>query len=127
MKKVLMLTLAVLVSGAMNVVPAAAAPSHRFDPVTQKSRELVFKNTRAGFKVFRQVCKKCHHRGNDKGAKFLYTESMGMKGWNRVFYEKYPLCARTGEWNKLSKEQLLQLHDYLFSYARDANNPFCSV
>ncbi len=130
MKKFVESMWAVVLIAGMSVVVAEAgqnSPNYRFDPVTQKSRELVFKNTWAGYKTFRNVCKSCHFRGNDKGAPFLYTESKSMKGWTRVFVEKYPKCARDGSWKGLSENELLQLNDYLFTNARDANNPFCSA
>ena len=101
----------------------AGETAYRFDPVTQKSRALVFKNTWAGYKIFRNNCKSCHSLTNDKNAPFLHTESKVMRAWNRVFLEKSPACVKPGQWDVLSKEQMVQLNDYLYEKARDTYNP----
>ena len=117
--------------GVLFLVPAiwssaacAGETQYRFDPVTQKSRALVFKNTWAGYKIFSQNCKSCHTRTNDQGAPFLHTESKSMQAWNRVFLEKYPDCAEQGQWEVLSEQQMVQLNDYLYEKARDTYNPY---
>ena len=94
------------------VVASSPAPAgetaYRFDPVTQKSRALVFKNTWAGYTVFKKNCKTCHFTDNGQGASFLHTESKNMRGWKRVFLTKYPVCAQQGSWNELPQDELLQ-------------------
>ncbi|OGQ87258.1 MAG: hypothetical protein A2512_12775 [Deltaproteobacteria bacterium RIFOXYD12_FULL_56_24] len=97
--------------------------TYRFDPATQSSRALEYKNTMAGYKLYRSNCKSCHFRGNDKGAKFLDTEARTMRGWNMVFYKKNVRCAKDGLWAKLSPEDLLLINDYLYSKAYDTWDP----
>ena len=109
----------------LRVPPAYAGETvYRFDPVSQKSRALTFPRTWAGFKIFTGFCKDCHFTGNDKGATFLHTESKSTRAWKRVFLTKYPKCAQDGTWDKLEQEDLLVLHDYLYSEARDTYNPY---
>jgi mono/diheme cytochrome c family protein len=91
----------------------------RFDPATMSSRALEYKNTLAGYKLFRSNCKSCHYRGNDKGAQFLDTDSRTMRGWNAVFFKKNVRCAKDGTWAKLSSEELTYVNDYLYSKAYD--------
>lgn len=82
----------------------AGETTYRFDPSTQTSRAMEFGNTWEGYKLFQSNCKSCHFRGNDKGAQFLDTDSLTMRGWNMVFYKKYPRCAKDGSWAKLSRK-----------------------
>jgi mono/diheme cytochrome c family protein len=96
---------------------------YRFDLVTQTSRAMEFKNLRAGYKLFMDNCKSCHFRGNEKGARFLDTDSRTMRGWNIVFYKKNVQCAKDGSWSNLSQEELLAVNDYLFSKAYDTWDP----
>jgi len=106
------------------IVPAKASPTKRFDQTTQSCRILTFHNSSwvsPGAKKFKESCKSCHYRSNDKGAKFLYAESKTMKGWQRVFFKKFSKCAKDGSWEKLSQEDLLEINDYLF---RNANNTY---
>ncbi len=105
--------------------PVIAGPGKRFDPVTARVRDLTFSNLRTGYKLFQEVCKGCHHRGNDQGAKFLHTESKSMQAWNRVFYQRYPDCAKSGAWQPLSKDDLLKVNDYLFANAVDTVDVNC--
>jgi hypothetical protein len=109
-------------------VPATgqATPKKRFDEETQTCRILDFYNSgwvSDGSKIFAESCKNCHYRENDKGAKFLHSESKTMKGWNRVFYKKYPQCAKDGYWADLSPQDLLKLNDYLFRNAANTYDP----
>lgn len=111
-------------------VTAAASPlfaksGKRFDPTSATVRELTFANLQDGYRLFREVCKSCHHRGNDQGAKFLHTESKSMRAWNRVFAQRYPTCAKSGAWETLSKEDLLKINDYLFANAVDTVDVSC--
>jgi hypothetical protein len=103
-----------------------ATPKKRFDEETQTCRILDFYNSgwvSDGSRIFAESCKNCHSRDNDKGAKFLHSESKTMKGWNRVFYKKYPQCARDGYWAKLAPDDLLKLNDYLFRNAANTYDP----
>ncbi len=120
---------AVAVVLSLAVLPAAWAggPDRRYDPGTMTLRELTFGNLRDGYKIFRESCKSCHHRGNAAGARFLYTESKTMRGWNRVFYERRARCDRDGAWKGLSADDLLKLNDYLFHSASDAQDVSCFV
>ena len=103
-----------------------ATPKKRFDEETQTCRILDFYNSgwvSDGSKIFAESCKNCHYRENDKGAKFLYSESKTMKGWNRVFNKKYPQCAKDGYWSGLTPEDLLKVNDYLFRNAANTYDP----
>ena len=99
---------------------ANASPTKRFDPTTKTCRIFNFDTNwwGTGSKIFKQNCKSCHYRGNDKNAPFLYTESKSPRAWNRVFYKKYPQCAKDGSWNLELKEQLV-LNDFLYKYGAD--------
>lgn len=106
---------------------ADARPTKRFDATTQTCR--IFESGKAewdsnvwgeGGKVFKQVCKSCHFRGNKEGVPFLWTESKSSRGWNRVFAKKYPDCAQDGSWVAMSIDQQLKLNDYLFRFSRDS-------
>ncbi|NTV14320.1 MAG: cytochrome c [Desulfobulbaceae bacterium] len=121
--------LAMAVAGvlAFGVASAQASPKKRFDERTQSCRVLTFYNSgwvSEGSKIFKASCQSCHSQGNDKGAPFLYTETKSMKGWNRVFTERYPKCATTGAWAQLTDDDLEKLNDYLYHNAAntyDAN------
>jgi hypothetical protein len=127
MKRIFVTVLAIGVSAGAGFPTAQAQPGTRYDPGTQTCRIITFENLQEGYRLFRSDCKNCHHRGNDQGADFLYTESKSMKGWNRVFASRYPECAKGGVWDRLGLEQLLKLNDYLFANAFDANNPHCAA
>jgi hypothetical protein len=122
---------AFLISTALLVVfclpvTGQASPRKRFDEETQTCRILDFYNSgwvSEGSKIFAESCKNCHYRENDKGAKFLYSESKTMKGWNRVFNKKYPQCAKDGYWSGLTPEDLLKINDYLFRNAANTYDP----
>ena len=109
-----------------SVGDSQATPKKRLDEATQVCRILTFHNSgwvSEGSKIFARSCKNCHSRDNDKGAKFLYSESKTMKGWNRVFLDKYPQCAKDGLWADLSKDDLMKLNDYLFRNAANTYDP----
>ena len=97
--------------------------SYRFDPATQSSRALEFKNTWEGYKLYRSNCKGCHFRGNERGASYLNEDSRTMKGWNTIFFRKNVRCAKDGAWAKLSAEELMYVNDYLYSKAYDTWDP----
>lgn len=127
MKKIFAVALVaglIALGGKATAADEKAGGGFRFDPVSQTSRPLLFKNLWAGFKVFENSCKSCHHKGNNAGAPFLHTESKNMRAWNRVFFEKYPKCAGNGSWDKLSREDLMMLNDYLYSKASDTYDPY---
>jgi len=110
----------------IGLAKAEASPRKRLDERTQVCRILDFYNSgwvSEGSKIFEESCKKCHYQGNDKGAPFLYSESKSMKGWNRVFFERYPRCAKNGEWASLSEEQIQKLNDYLYRNAANTYDP----
>jgi hypothetical protein len=108
---------------------AEARPTTRFDATTKTCR--IFEDGQAewdsnawgeGGKVFKQVCKSCHFRGNKKDAPFLWPESKSSRGWNRVFAKKYPDCAQDGSWSDMNLNQQLKLNDYLYRFARDSED-----
>ena len=96
---------------------------YRFDPATQTSRAMEFKNTFGGHGLYKSNCKSCHYRGNDKGARYMNEDSRTMKGWNAVFFKKNVPCAKDGAWAKLSPEELMYVNDYLYSTAYDTWDP----
>lgn len=107
---------------SFGVFKTHARPDQRYDAGNQTTRDLLLKNRRAGYKIFRNFCKSCHYRENEQ-APFLHTESKTMRGWNTVFHKKHPKCAQQGLWNKLSSDDLLNLNDYLYYNALDAYDP----
>ena len=127
MKMFVATALACGISATFGLAAVQAQPTTRYDAGTQTCRTLTLENLQEGYRLFRSECKVCHHRGNDEGAGFLYTESKGMKGWNRVFASRYPGCAAEGRWEKLSPEDQLRINDYLYANAFGASNPHCSV
>ncbi|MDH4320390.1 MAG: hypothetical protein OEV73_02715 [Desulfobulbaceae bacterium] len=108
---------------------ANARPAHRFDATTNSCRD--FSKGQAewdsspwgiGGQLFKTVCKSCHTRDNNTGAKFLWEESKTSKAWNRVFFEKYPACAKNGSWQSITPEQLLSLNDYLYRFSANSQD-----
>ena len=112
-----------LLSQGLVLAEDGGETAYRFDPATQSSRALEFKNLWAGYNLFKSNCKGCHFRGNDKGARFLDTDSRTMRAWNSVFYKKNVRCAKDGSWAKLSPQDLLYVNDYLYSKAYDTWDP----
>ncbi|OKY74115.1 MAG: hypothetical protein BM485_14980 [Desulfobulbaceae bacterium DB1] len=126
-QRILMITACIMAAGF--ATQAEARPKSRFDETTQTCRiidsgplEWDSRPWGEGGKVFREVCKSCHTRDNDKGAPFLHSESKSSNGWNRVFTKKYPQCAKDGAWNQISGDQLLKLNDYLFRFALNSED-----
>jgi hypothetical protein len=103
---------------------AWASATKRLDPGTQTCRVFTPVTIRDGREIFKNSCKKCHYRGNDQKASFIHSESKIMRGWNRVFMDEYPQCAKNGEWDHLSQEDLLRLNDYLYRFAADSYDPW---
>ena len=128
MKRVgpLLVVLALLLMTPVRQAMAGEA-KYRFDPVTQSSRIVEFPATYDGYLVYKHLCKSCHTRDNGKGAPFIHQESYNRKGWSRIFLTRYPKCAQDGSWDKASREDLLKLHDYLYTEARDAYNPYSTT
>ncbi len=128
MKISVFVALAVAASLWFGPTSAQASPGKRIDERTQACRVLDFYNSgwvSAGAKIFKASCQSCHFQGNDQGAPFLHSESKSMKAWNRVFTERYPQCAKTGAWAKLSDDDLQRLNDFLYRNAAntyDANS-----
>lgn len=102
----------------------AAGELKRFDPVNKTCRTLGFDSYwyGKGRRLFDQKCKVCHTKKN-KDAPFLYSESKPAKGWTRVFFTRYPQCARDGSW-QITADQALLINDYLFRYSANTHNPY---
>ncbi len=96
----------------------------RYDPISQSCRTLGFDSFwyGKGRRLFDQKCKVCHTRNNSENAPFLYSESKPPQGWTRVFFTKYPKCAKTGAWQVTNNEALL-INDYLYRYGANTHNP----
>lgn len=114
--------IAAMAALALSFSLASASPSKRYDATTKTCRTLTQENDIEGYKVFRNACKVCHNLTSDDG-KFLYSESKVGNAWNRVFAEKYPKCAKSGAWDKLSLDDQLKLNDYLFRAGADSYDP----
>lgn len=125
--KISVMFVSVMTMLAFVVVPdSQASPKTRLDEATQICRILTFQNSgwvSEGSKIFENSCKGCHNRDNDVGAPFLYSESKTMKGWNRVFLERYPQCAKDGKWADITGDDLLKLNDYLYRNAANTYDP----
>ncbi|MBI5557663.1 MAG: hypothetical protein HY885_08495 [Deltaproteobacteria bacterium] len=123
------LMLAVILMTGCFALQAEARPKTRYDETTKTCRiletgplEWDSQPWGEGGKVFKQVCKSCHTRNNDKGAPFLWTESKTSNAWNRVFTQKYPKCAKDGAWDGISPDQMLKLNDYLYRFALNSED-----
>ncbi len=116
---------------AWTIHSVQARPGKRFDEGTQMCRfianggELDWESDHwgTGARKFKEVCKSCHTRDNDKGAPFLYMESYGSEGWNRVFAKRRIQCKLDGSWDVLSQNELLTVNDYLYRNANDTYDP----
>lgn len=104
---------------------AGASPKKRWDPGSNTCRVFDFDSGwwGTGAQIWRSNCKSCHTRDNDQGAPFLYMESKSPKAWNRVFYERYPQCAKDGQWDSLTMEEMLKLNDYLYRFGANTYDP----
>ena len=130
MKNTIILSL-VLFALVLLATTLHARPSKRFDERTQTCRVLSYGQLdwdsepwgRGGQK-FKEVCKSCHFKGNDKGATFLHAESKSSKGWNRVFTKRRAQCAKDGSWAVLTEEEIQLVNDYLFRNSADSFDPF---
>ena len=130
MKKSLCCILTVLLTIAWGVNSLQARPKKRYDKRTEMCRfiadgQLDWESEAwgTGGVKFREVCKKCHTRGNNQGAPFLHAESFSSEGWNSIFAKRRKKCARDGSWDVLSEEELTLINDYLYRNANDTYNP----
>lgn len=121
-----MICISALAATALSV---SATPKKRYDAKTESCRTLTAAPLDwetlpwgQGGKAFKQVCKSCHTRDNNKGATFLWEESKTSKGWNRIFATMRVQCATDGSWEKLSDEQLLMVNDYLYRWSSTSLN-----
>jgi len=107
-----------------------ARPGKRYDERTQMCRfiadgQLDWESEPWGLGgiKFREVCKNCHTRNNDKGAPFIHNESYSSAGWNSIFAKRRKKCARDGAWDILSEEELQMVNDYLYRNGNDTYDP----
>jgi len=100
-----------------------AGQENWYEPGSASGRQPAFKNIRAGYKLFREKCKTCHYRNNDKEASFLCPESKTMQGWNRVFSGGNKTVEEKGCLKGLSKDELMDMNDYLYTHASNAKSP----
>ena len=100
-----------------------AEESAYFTPGSASNRAIEYKNLRAGYLLFKNNCKSCHTQENDKNAPFLCANSKTMDGWNRVFSRKNATAEKHGCLSNLSTEELMNLNDYLYTYASDGSKP----
>ena len=115
----------------LSVSYAFARPTSRLDEATQTCRvlssgslETASRPYGEGGLMFGSLCKSCHSRDSNKDAPFLWAESKTSKAWNRVFAQRYPKCAKNGEWDALTQEQLMRINDYLFRFSYDSRDRF---
>ena len=123
MKKKVALLAGLLV--AMVVANGQSTPLKRFDKGTESCRVFGFESGwwGEGKKTFVNGCQNCHHRDNSVKAPFLHSESLSPAAWNRVFFQKYPKCAKDGSWPDMPLEAQLSLNDYLYRYGNGTYNP----
>lgn len=106
-------------------LPAEAKDLKRYDKGTDSCRILGGDSMwyGKGRQLFVERCKSCHTRTNDKGAPFLHAESKVPNAWDRVFYQKYPACAKQGAWNGITMQELLVLNDFLWRFGATTYDP----
>jgi hypothetical protein len=111
---------------------AYSKPLTRYDAASQTCRVLsdgpLDWDSRAygeGGKTFKAKCQSCHNSHNNKDARFLWSESKGQNGWNRVFATRYPKCAQDGSWNAIDEEQLRKVNDFLWRWANNVMENIC--
>ncbi len=122
MKKILVLGLATVMS-LMWIAQAQASPKKRYDPTTKTCRSFTPDSFwwGAGAQTFRKTCKPCHTKAGEGG--FVHVESKTSRAWNRVFFERYPQCAKDGHWDSLSMDDMLKLNDYLYRFGAFTYDP----
>jgi hypothetical protein len=122
MKKCVWVLAAIMVASVFAFSMANAESTKRYDASTKTCRKLDPDDVLRGYKLFKEFCKECHNRKNSQ-AKFLYNESNTPKAWDRVFFAKYPKCAKDGSWNNLHLDDQLVLNDYLYNTGADTHAP----
>lgn len=122
-KRSIATVLCLLLGCSFSLSSATANELKRFDQSSQSCRTLGFESYwyGKGRRLFDKKCKVCHTRNSKTNAPFLYSESKPGKGWNRVFFKKYPKCAKAGEW-KITKDEALLINDYLFRYSANTHD-----
>ncbi len=113
---------AVLFVAVLAFSMASATPGKRHDAVTDTCRTITADNVQQGYRLFKDNCKACHNRKNDQ-VSFLYNESKTPKAWDRVFFKRYPQCARDGSWENLHLYDQLKIHDYLYATGAGTYGP----
>ncbi len=123
-QRVIVPLLCLLLCYSISVSSAKAGELKRYDPISKSCRFLGFDSFWGGKgrKLFDQKCKVCHTRNNSENAPFLHAESKSPKAWTRVFFTKYPECAKTGAW-KITADEALLINDYLYRNGADTYNP----
>lgn len=128
------LMIVVMVAGSILIYlteTSMARPTERYDERTKMCRFLA--DGRLGWESepwgtggvkFREVCKSCHSRNNDKGAPFLHSESYTSAAWNEIFTKRRKKCAREGYWDVLTEEELQYVNDYLFRNGNWTYDPY---
>lgn len=113
-----------LIIGSMFVFSSVnAEESTYFNPGSMSNRTIEYKNIRAGYLIFKKNCKSCHSQKNEENAPFLCADSKTRAGWNRVFAGKNTTVEKLGCLKNLSKEERMDLNDYLYTYASDGKKP----
>ena len=123
-KRIVAALLCLLFCCAFSLSDVTANDLKRYDPINKSCRILGHDSFwyGKGRRLFDQKCKVCHTRNNSENATFLYSESKSPKAWNRVFFKKYPKCAKKGLW-KVSNNEVLLINDYLYRYGADTHDP----
>lgn len=77
-------------------------------------------NARKGKYLFRKNCRTCHGEGGSGGE--LSPISKTQAQWEKVFKQVDTLkCA--AEWQKLSQQELVDMHAHLWGHAFDSPSP----
>ena len=123
-KRILAASLCLFLFYTVSLSGAVAKDLKRYDPITKSCRILGFDSFWGGKgrRLFDQKCKVCHTKNNSENISFLHAESKSPKGWTRVFFTKYPKCAKTGAW-KVTLNEILVINDYLYRNGADTYDP----
>lgn len=112
---------------AVTAFSVFATPAKRYDATTGTCRTLndgplewESRSWGEGGKTFKQFCKSCHSRDNNRGGTFLWEESKTSQGWNNVFAQRRAKCARDGVWDEISSDRLLMVNDFLYRWASNS-------
>ncbi len=123
-KRMIAALLCLLFGYSFSISYAVAKDLTRYDPINKSCRTLGFDSFWGGKgrRLFDQKCQVCHTKNNNENATFLHAESKSPKAWTRVFFTKYPKCARTGAW-KVTLNEALLINDYLYRNGADTYDP----